>query len=171
MFIPLDEVPTKKMNWGEERHYFLFHERDPNLPVEIIITRLPPRFDGENNWHKHDFVEEFSIPLTGEIIIKEKKKGKVEKRRHLSQPLLKKYEWVFGISCENKKEATLHIDSASGQRRKARIVFEPKFSEGTDWHTVANPTNNMVTMITLKRVAKAILKKDPLTFRLDRTAK
>ena len=171
MFIPLVEVPSKIMGWGEERHYFLFHERNPNLPVEVVITRLPPHFEGEDNWHKHAFVEEFSVPLTGEIIIKEKKEGQVVRRRHLSQALLREDEWVLGISCSNRKEAVLHIDSASGQRREAKIVFDPQFSEGKDWHTVVNPTDDMVTMVTMKRVSKALFEKDPLVFKIDRVPK
>ena len=168
MFIPLVEVPSKIMGAGEERHYFLYHERDSDLPVEIVITRLPPLFNAKRNWHKHDFVEEFSVPLTGEIVICEKNGGRVEKRQHLSQAILKDGEWVVGISCDNDKEATLLIDHPSGTRRELKIAFDPKYTEGEAYHTVENPTSEMLTMVTMKRVPKKLLKKDPLVFRIDR---
>jgi|SRR3990167_409252 len=168
MFIPLAEVPSKIMGGGEERHYFLFHERDSDLPVEIVITRLPPLYEANRNWHKHDFVEEFSVPLTGEIVISEKRRGKVENRNH-SEAVLRDAEWVTGISCQNAKGALLHIDSPSGSRRDIKITFDSKYTEGKDWHRVENPTSEMVTMVTMKRVPKQILKKDPLIFRVDRT--
>lgn len=171
MFIPLTEVSSKTMGWGEERHYFLFHERDPNLTVEIVITRLPPYFNGKDNWHKHAFVEEFSIPLTGEIIIEENLEGVERKKRHSARVPLREDEWVFGVSCTGKDEAVIHIDSASGQRREEKMTFDPQFSEGEEWHTVSNPTAEMVTMVTMKRVAKALFKKDPLVFKIDRISK
>lgn len=156
------------MGSGEERHYFFFHERDPDLPVEVVITRLPPLYKAERNWHRHDFVEEFSVPLTGEIVISEKKKSKVEKRRYLSRAILRDGEWVVGISCKNDKQANLVIESAAGNRREVNIIFDPKFSEGRGWHRVENPTDEMITMVTMKRVPKKILRKDPLVFRIDR---
>ena len=168
MFIPLVEVPSKIMGGGEERHYFLFHERDKDLPVEVVITRLPPFFEAGKKWHRHHFVEEFSVPLTGEILIKEKKAGKVERRKHLSQAILKDAEWVVGISCQSSRQATVFIDSPSGNRRQVKITFDPKFIEGRQLHTVENPTMEMITMITMKRVPKAVFKKDPLIFRIDR---
>ena len=42
MCVPLSEVPSNTMGVGEERNYFLFHEREPNIPLEVVITRLPP---------------------------------------------------------------------------------------------------------------------------------
>lgn len=169
MFIPIAEVPSKFMGSGEERHYFYFHERDPELPVEIVITRLPPLFEADKNWHKHDFVEEFSVPLFGEIVIKEKKDSGIETRRHIAESLLHEGEWIVGIQCESEKEATITIDSPNGIRRQEKITFDPKFTEGKSLHTVENSTSDMVTMLTMKRVPKKILKKDPLVFRIDRT--
>lgn len=169
MFIPLAEVPSKVMGSGEERHYFLFHERNPELPVEVVITRLPPLFKADKNWHKHNFVEEFSVPLTGEIEISERKDGKSEDRKRFSNAILKNGEWVVGIDCQSAKQVTIQIDSSSGNRREVKISFDPKFTEGKDWHKVENPTDEMVTMITMKKVPKKILKKDRLIFRVDRT--
>lgn len=168
MFIPLQEVPSKMLGYGEERHYFLFHERDSDLPVEVVITRLPPLFGAEKNWHKHDFVEEFSVPLTGEVIIHEKVGGK-QKSKKLSESLLAKGEWIKGIECSDSSEARLYIDSVSGNLREQIVKFEDQYSEGKDWHKVENPSNEMVTMLTMKRVSKRILKKDPLIFRVDRS--
>lgn len=156
------------MGGGEERHYFLFHERDKDLPVEVVITRLPPYYEAGKNWHKHDFVEEFSVPLTGEILIKEKKAARFIKRRHLSEAVLKDGEWVVGISCVNTREVKIFIDSPNGNRRQAKIEFDPKYTEGKDLHTVENPTDEMVVMITMKRVPKSVFKKSPLVFRIDR---
>lgn len=169
MFIPLSEVPSKALGSGEERHYFYFHERDKDLPVEVVITRLPPLFEANKNWHKHNFVEEFSVPLIGEVIIVEKKDGDVEKRRHLSHALIGEDEWVVGISCDNEKEVVLFLDSVAGNRREVKVKFDEKFSEGSNWHRVENPTDSMVTMVTMKRVPKKILKKDQLVFKVDRT--
>lgn len=36
-------------------------------------------------------------------------------------------------------------------------------------HRIENPTDAMITVVTMKRVPKKILKKDPLIFRVDRT--
>lgn len=169
MLIPLAEVPSRSMGGGEERHYFLFYERNPDLPVEVVITRLPPFFGGEKNWHNHSFLAEYTVPLSGEIVIKEKKDGKLESRRHLSDAILSSGEWVVGIECENDTEAKLLLDSPAGNRRELVIHFDEKFAEGKNMHTVENPTDAMVTMITMKRVPKAILAKDPLVFRADRS--
>jgi len=168
MFIPLAEVPSKIMGSGEERHYFYFNERNADLPIEVVITRLPPYFGAEKNWHKHDFVEEFSIPLTGEIVIAEKHDNKVQKRRHISKSILRDDEWVVGIECSNSRQVKIMIESVSGSRREETIAFEPQFTEGKDLHTVENPTNSMVTMLTMKRVPKKIFRKDPLIFKVDR---
>jgi len=168
MFIPLSEVPSRAMGSGEERHYFLFHERNPELPVEVVITRLPPLFGAEKNWHQHDFVEEFSVPLTGEIIIREKNDGKIQKRRHISKAILKDAEWVAGVACESDRQVTLYIEHPAGTRREVEITFDPRYTEGKELHTVENPTSDMITMVTMKRVPKKILRKDPLIFRVDR---
>ncbi len=157
------------MGSGEERHYFLFHERNPELPIEVVITRLPPLFEADKNWHRHNYVEEFSVPLTGEIEICEKKEGKRENKKRFSNAILRNDEWVVGINCESAKKTTLQIDSSSGNRREVKISFDPKFTEGKDWHKVGNPTGEMITMITIKKVPKNILKKDPFIFKVDRT--
>ena len=60
------------------------------------------------------------------------------------------------------------IDHPIGTRRELKIAFDPKYTEGKDYHTVENPTSEMITMVTMKRVPKKILKKDPLVFRIDR---
>ncbi|GEM_PF-5502148 len=168
MFIPLSEVPSKALGSGEERHYFYFHERNPELPVEIVITRLPPFYEANRNWHKHDFVEEFSVPLMGELVIREKGNGKDEKVRRLSNSILRSDEWVVGIDCVSSDESTLLIESSAGGRRHVKVVFDEKSSEGKNWHRIENPTDSMITVITMKRVPKKILKKDPLIFRVDR---
>ncbi|KKR77931.1 MAG: hypothetical protein UU23_C0007G0009 [Candidatus Curtissbacteria bacterium GW2011_GWA1_40_9] len=168
MFIPLAEVPSKIMGGGEERHYFLFHERNKDLPVEVVITRLPPYYEAGKNWHRHDYVQEFSVPLTGEILIKEKRAGEIAKRRHLSEAILKDGEWVVGISCDSAREVEIFIDSPSGNRHQARIKFDPKYTEGKELHTVENPTDETITMVTMKRVPKSVFKKSPLVFRIDR---
>lgn len=168
MFIPLSEVPSKALGSGEERHYFYFHERNPELPVEVVITRLPPFYNAERNWHEHDFVEEFSVPLMGELVIREKSNGGGDRERKVSNPLLRGDEWVVGIECSNSNEVKLLVESASGGRRQVRVVFDEKFSEGKNKHRIENPTNSMITVVTMKRVPKKILKKDPLIFRVDR---
>ncbi|MEX2013046.1 MAG: hypothetical protein WD967_01440 [Candidatus Levyibacteriota bacterium] len=167
MFIPLAETPVELRPGGEERNCFYFYERDPKLPIEVKITRLPPHFDMDLNWHRHQFVEEFSIPLSGEVLIKEKKDGKIIEKR-ISEAILKKGEWVVGIECKNTKNVQLLLDSASGKRRKATVEFIPEYTEGKDWHTVGNPTEELVVMLTLKKVPRAILKRDPMVFQVDR---
>ncbi len=170
MFIPLSEVETEYRSGGEERNAFYFYKRDPKIPVEVKITRLPPFFDPELNWHRHKFVEEFSVPLIGEIVIKEDKDGKV-KDKEISKALLKKDEWVMGIECSSTKRVKLLLESKRGKRRELIVEFLPEFTEGSNWHAVGNPTNNMVTMVTLKRVHRSILKKDSLVFEVDRESK
>lgn len=61
MFIPLSEVDTEYREGGEERNNFYFYQRDRTIPVEVKITRLPPFFNAELNWHRHKYVEEFSV--------------------------------------------------------------------------------------------------------------
>jgi len=168
MFIPLSEVPSKALGSGEERHYFYFYERNSELPVEVVITRLPPFYDANRNWHKHDFVEEFSVPLMGELVIREKGNGKEDTVRKVANSILRGDEWVVGIECSNPNEVNLLLESASGGRRKVKVVFDEKFSEGKNDHRIENPTNSMITVVTMKRVPKKILKKDPLIFRVDR---
>lgn len=170
MFIPLSEVETEYRPGGEERNAFYFYKRDPHTPVEVKITRLPPFFEAEYNWHRHKFVEEFSVPLIGEIIIKEERDGKVEERE-ISEALLNKDEWVVGIECSSTKRVKLLLEAKSGKRRELVVEFLPEFTEGKNWHAVGNPTNNMVTMITLKRVHRAILRKDSSVFEVDREIK
>ncbi len=109
------------------------------------------------------------MPLIGEIVIKEKKQEGIETRRHVSQSLLHDGEWIVGIQCESDKDAVITIDSPNGLRRQEKVTFDSKFTEGKSLHTVENPTSDMVTMLTMKRVPKKILKKDPLVFRIDRT--
>ncbi len=154
---------------GEERNCFYFHDRDPRFPLEVKITRLPPHFDMDLNWHKHQFVEEFSVPLSGEVLIKEKKNGKVMEKR-ISEAILKKGEWVVGIECKSTKNVQLLAEGTSGKRRKVEVKFIPEYTEGRNWHTVGNPTNNLVVMLTLKRVPRKIIKKDPMVFQVDREA-
>ncbi|MEK7573530.1 MAG: hypothetical protein AAB531_03845 [Patescibacteria group bacterium] len=167
MFIPLAESSLELRPGGEERNCFYFHDRDPQLPIEVKITRLPPHFDMDLNWHRHKFVEEFSVPLAGEVLIKEKKNGKVVEKR-LSEAILKKDEWVVGIECEGTKSVKLLVEGINGERRKVEVKFIPEYTEGKDWHTVGNPTNSLVVMLTLKRVPRNILKKDPLVFSIDK---
>ena len=166
MFVPLSEVSTEQRPGGEERNYFYFYQR-AKLPIEIVITRLPAFFEADQNWHRHTYVEEYSVPLTGEIIIKELVNNKVQQRK-VSEAILKPNEWIVGIECTDSKKATLLLDNKSGKRHELVVEFDEKFSEGKSWHTVSNPTKSMITMLTLKRVPRAILKKDPLVFRVDR---
>lgn len=126
MFIPLSEVPSKALGSGEERHYFYFHERNPELPVEMVITRLPPFYEANRNWHTHDFVEEFSVPLMGELVIREKENGNEGKVRRLKNSILRSDEWVIGIGCSRPDEATLLIESSTGGRREVKVVFDEK---------------------------------------------
>jgi len=170
MFIPLTEVETEYREGGEERNAFYFYQRDSHIPVEVKITRLPPFFEADHNWHRHRFVEEFSVPLIGEIVIKEERDGNVHERV-VSEALLKKDEWVIGVECSSTKRAMVLLEAKSGQRREVQVEFLPEFTEGKNWHAVGNPTNNMVVMITLKRVPRAILKKDPSVFKVDRESK
>lgn len=170
MFIPLSEVETEYREGGEERNAFYFYQRDSHIPVEVKITRLPPFFNAELNWHRHKFVQEFSVPLIGQIIVKEEEDGKV-KDKLISEALLKKDEWVVGVECSSTKRVTVLVEAKNGKRREVPIEFLPEFTEGTNWHAVGNPTNGMVIMITLKRVQRTILKKDPLIFKVDRESK
>ncbi|OGH21229.1 MAG: hypothetical protein A2958_01875 [Candidatus Levybacteria bacterium RIFCSPLOWO2_01_FULL_38_13] len=170
MFIPLAETPVELRPGGEERNCFYFYERDPNLPLEVKITRLPPHFDMDLNWHRHKFVEEFSVPLIGEVLIKEKKDADVLRKR-ISEAILKKGEWVVGIECKSTKSVKLLIEKASGGRRKVEVIFIPEYTEGKDWHTVGNPTDDLVVMLTLKRVPRKIFRKDPMVFQVDREKK
>lgn len=170
MFIPLAETPVELRPGGEERNCFYFYERDPHLPLEVKITRLPPHFDMDLNWHRHKFVEEFSVPLTGEVLIKEQKNGKITEKR-ISEAILKKGEWVVGIECEGIKSVKLVVEGVSGKRRKIEVKFIPKYTEGKDWHTVGNPTNSLVVMLTLKRVPRNIIKRDPMVFKVDKEIK
>lgn len=167
MFIPLTEAPTEYRDGGEERNNFYFYQRDPSLPVEVKITRLPAKFDYKYNWHRHKFIEEYSVPLTGEVVIYEEKDGKAE-GRHIKEGLLKADEWVVGIECKSMKRVTVLVEGRSGKRRNIHVEFEPKYTEGKNWHAVGNPTGELVTMITLKRTSRSILKKDPLIFKVDR---
>lgn len=167
MFIPLAEALHVVMGGGEERHYFYFYQRDPNLPVEMVITRLPPFFDPEKNWHRHNFVEEFSVPLIGEIEVREKT-DKETKKIIQNRAILKKNEWVVGIDCKSPKESILVIESTRGKVRKEIVKLLPEFTEGRNLHTVGNPTNNLVTFLTIKRAPRKIFKKDPLVFQIDR---
>ncbi len=170
MFIPLSEVETEYREAGEERNAFYFYKRDPKIPVEVKITRLPPHFDAMLNLHRHKYVEEFSVPLIGKIIIYEEEEGKI-KERPISEALLKKDEWVIGVECKSTKRVTLLLEGRDGKRRDLYVEFLPEFTEGRNWHAVGNPTNGMVTMITLKRVARSVLKKDPMVFEVDREIK
>jgi hypothetical protein len=170
MFIPLSEVDTEYREGGEERNAFYFYQRDPNIPVEVKITRLPPFFNAELNWHRHKYIEEFSVPLIGEMVVKEEKDGKTKETIH-SVAILKKDEWVIGVECSSTKRIKLLIEAKSGKRREQAVEFSPEFVEGTNWHAVGNLTNNMTTMVTLKRVPRSILKKDPLVFQVDRESK
>jgi hypothetical protein len=171
MFIPLSEVDTEYREGGEERNNFYFYQRDRTVPVEVKITRLPPFFNAELNWHRHKYVEEFSVPLIGEMVVKEEQAGGRVKEIVHYKPILKKDEWVVGIECSSTKRIKLLIESKSGKRREQVVEFLPEFVEGTNWHAVGNPTNNMTTMVTLKRVPRSILKKDPLVFQVDRESK
>lgn len=170
MFIPLAESSLELRPGGEERNCFYFHDRDPKLPIEVKITRLPPHFDMDLNWHRHKYIEEFSVPLSGEVLIKEKKKEKTVEKQ-ISEAILKKDEWVVGIECESTKNVHLLTEGTSGKRRKVEVKFIPEYTEGKDWHTVGNPTDKLVVMLTLKRVPRKILKKDPMVFQVDREKK
>lgn len=170
MFIPLSEAYTELRPGGEEREIFYFYKRNPQYPVEVKITRLPPGFDFNKNWHKHMFVEEFSVPLLGEIAIYEEKEG-VSSKHNFTKALLAENEWILGIECKSTKRVTLLLENKTGKRRELDVEFIPEYTEGKNWHSVGNPTNKLVTMITLKRVSRSILKKDALVFEVDRESK
>lgn len=167
MFIPLNEAPTEYRDGGEERNNFYFYQRDSSLPVEVKITRLPAYFDHKLNWHRHKFIEEYSVPLSGEVVIYEEMSGKAE-GRHIKEGILKTGEWVVGIECKSTKRVSVLVEDKNGKRRNINVEFEPKYTEGKNWHAVGNPTGKLVTMITLKRASRSILKKDPFVFKVDR---
>lgn len=170
MFIPLVEAFKEQRPGGEERDIFYFYKRDPQYPVEVKITRLPPNFDFNKNWHRHNFVEEFSVPLTGEVIIYEEKDNQVIKH-HITEAILQKDEWILGIECSSTKRAILLLEDKKGGRREVVVEFLPKYTEGKNWHSVGNPTNHLVIMLTLKRVSRSMLRKDSLVFDVDRESK
>lgn len=62
----------------------------------------------------------------------------------------------------------LLVEDKKGKRRNIPVEFLPKYTEGKNWHAVGNPTNILITMVTLKRVTRGIFKKDPLVFKVDR---
>jgi hypothetical protein len=170
MFIPLAEVETEYREGGEERNAFYFYKRDPHLPVEVKITRLPPLFDPAHNWHRHKFVQEFSVPLTGKIVIKEEIDGKI-KEKILKEAILTKDEWVVGVECKSTKRIGLLVEGKNGKRRSIKIEFYEQFTEGKNWHTVGNQTKELVTMITLKRTSRSMFRKDSMIFKIDRETK
>ena len=170
MFIPLSEAQKEFRSGGEERDIFHFYKRNPEYPVEVKITRLPPGFDHKKNWHKHMFVEEFSVPLIGEVVIHEEENG-IETKHSISEAILQKNEWILGIECKSTKRVTLLLENKAGKRREVKVEFIAKYTEGKNWHSVGNPTRELVTMLTLKRVPRSILKKDSLIFDVDRESK
>jgi len=167
MFIPLTEAEKEFRPGGEERDIFYFYKRDPKLPVEVKITRLPPNFDFNNNWHRHKYVEEFSVPLIGEVQIKEMV-GKKIKEHPVREAILRPNEWIVGIECEGTKRVKVLLEAKNGKRREVAVTFLPKYTEGREWHTVGNPTNKLSIMLTLKRVPRSILKRDSMVFEIDR---
>lgn len=167
MFIPLSEAEKEFRPGGEERDIFYFYKRDPKLPVEVKITRLPPHFDFDKNWHRHKYVEEFSVPLVGEVLIKEKVGNRV-KEHPVTEAILRGNEWIVGLECESTKRVAVLIEAKNGKRREVSVEFLPKYTEGHEWHTVGNPTNRLSIMLTLKRVSRSILKRDPMVFEIDR---
>ncbi len=38
--ITAEEAPTRVVEAGEKRHYYLFREKDPTYPLELIITEV-----------------------------------------------------------------------------------------------------------------------------------
>lgn len=64
--ITTEEAPTRVVEADEQRHYYLFREKDPNFPLELIITEVPPGHT--QPFHSHETIDEITVVLHGEAM-------------------------------------------------------------------------------------------------------
>ena len=64
--ITSQEAPTRVVEAGEKRQYYLFREKDPDYPLELIITEVPPGHT--QPFHAHETIDEITVVLHGEVV-------------------------------------------------------------------------------------------------------
>jgi hypothetical protein len=163
-------LPKKSSATGEVRQYAIFHEDDPNFPVEVIITEVPPNYI--QPFHKHETINEITIVLKGQAIGITKDNNEEKEHPIQAMSLYKEFE-----KTHNFKGIKASIDGTllfvlEDKKTKEISGGELPYTEGFDakdkYHTIKNPTDQIIVIATVKFADKNIVKNNRDIFKQDK---
>lgn len=168
--IATKEAPSRIDEVGEKRQYYLFRERDPNYPLEVIITEVPAGH--KQPWHLHKTIDEVTVALFGEVVGLTKNSPDAQPEE---QPIgtfsffdPEKHNF-HGITAA--KDGTILIvleDKETGEIIGGQLPYEEGFNTGKAFHTIENRTNQWATLATVKITTPEVLAKNSRIFEEDK---
>jgi len=168
--ITSENAPTRVTEDGEKRHYYLFRERDPNYPLELIITEIPPGHT--QPFHAHKTIDEITVVLYGEIVGITKKTKESPEQEHLIQTLSLYDPEIYDFhTITAAKDGTILLvleDKNTGNIVGGELPYSEGFNAGRTFHTVKNRTDQWAVMATVKITTPETLAKNPRIFQEDK---
>src|SRR4030042_6646888 len=170
ILIDSNEIPTRIVETGEKRQYYLFHERDPNYPLERIITEIPPGYSPP--WHAHQTINEITVVLFGEIVgMTKKEKNTFPQEQHIKAiPFFDPERHNFHAITAAKDGTILLVleDKETGEIIGGELPYDEGFNAGKAFHTAENRTDQWVTTATVKITTPEIFAQNPRIFLEDK---
>jgi hypothetical protein len=155
----------------EIRQYLIFHEDDPNFPLEVILTEVPPYHD--QPFHRHQTINEITIVLQGEAVgvTKEENGQEVEHPIKIMSLYDKLQETHYFKGIKAALDGTLLFvleDKKTGEISGGELPYQEGFDAKEKYHTIKNPSADTSIIATVKYVDKKTMEQNPEIFKQDK---
>lgn len=157
---------------GETRSYFLFREQYSDIPMEVIITEIPPH--SIEGWHSHKTIDEVIIPIDGEVVaLTRDENGSNQSAEPIKMPTIYNPEKdiLYGISAVSDGLITLYLeDRETGKFRAVDVPYKEGFHTGRTIHTIENRSDHWAVTAAIKRTSKEKFQENSKIFQEDKVS-
>ena len=168
--ITSQEAPTRVVEAGEKRQYYLFREKDPDYPLELIITEVPPGHT--QPFHAHETIDEITVVLHGEVVGITKDTKDSPQQEHPIQALSlydpKVHDFHRITAAKDGTVLLVLEDRNTGEIFGVELPYDEGFNAGKAFHTVENRTDQWIIMATVKKTTPETFAKNPKIFQEDK---
>jgi uncharacterized cupin superfamily protein len=168
--IKTEDAPARVVENDEKRTYYLFREKDPNYPLELIVTEVPPGHT--QPYHAHSTIDEITVVLSGEItgLIKDPQTGKVTEHTVKAISFYDPDKQHFhGITATTDGQTKIILEDAeTGEITEHDLPYEEGFDAGKAIHTMDNRTDGWCVTATVKKTTPETFSKNPKIFQEDK---
>lgn len=165
----IETVDTNVDTLGREEiiHYPFFTTEHSGLPIEVMVTEIPP--NQTEFWRSYGILNTSIIPISGSInVIVKDEQGKVEAQRlEAQQGIDLKKESIFSIFVIYDGSISLILEDLETKLRVLDIDLGNSFEPGSTVHTIQNYSNDWAVYLTIKKTTQDELKRNPRIFISD----